>query len=274
MSSKPIFVFIHTDPATGLTAWGLKAEKGCIRQIWIIWPIMAYALHLLIRPAPSCIPQRLSLLTGQLASTHGVLVNSGIPEFPMENNLPKVLGAGDYQTALVGRGFHTYPENNPVGFEYYKPGDPSSELKDNFDYFFKDLKDKTGKGSDIYYANGTQNNSVIGNPYHLPNELHHTQWTTEQALDFLKQRDKNRSFFLSIGYHAPHGPQNPPAEFFNRYYYGQEDTGRSRHRRLGSAACGQLESQHSQLYQFGGRTVAQLPRWLLWQHHFHRPPNW
>lgn len=171
---------------------------------------------------PVCIPQRLTLLTGQLASTHGVRGNIGIPYFPMEHSLPRELSRGGYQTALVGRGFHTLPSDYPAGFEYYVPGDPSSELKETKDHFFEFVRRHAPEGSGGYYGNGTSNNSFVGAPFHLPNELHHTQWTTEEALAFLGDHDTTRPFFLTVGYYAPHGPLNPPVEHFNRYYYREE----------------------------------------------------
>lgn len=222
MNNKPNFIIIHTDQHRG-DCLGIEGRKGLFTPNLDYLAVKGARFTAAYSTCPVCIPQRLSLLTGQLASTHGVLGNAGIPYFPMGRNLPRELGAGGYQTALVGRGFHTYPSDEPYGFEYYVPGDPSSELKETKDHFFRDFREKTGKYSNYYYANGTDNNSLLGVPFHMDTEYHHTHWTTERALEFLKKRDKDRPFLLTVGYYAPHGPQNPPADFFNRYYYSNQE---------------------------------------------------
>lgn len=63
---------------------------------------------------PICIPQRMTLMSGQLAKTHGVLKNVGIPHYPFEHTLPGELARGGYQTAHVGRTMHLYPEDAPA----------------------------------------------------------------------------------------------------------------------------------------------------------------
>ncbi|HZG84034.1 sulfatase-like hydrolase/transferase [Paenibacillus sp.] len=222
MKHKPNFVFIHTDQQRA-DCLGIEGRrKGLYTPNLDFLAVSGMRFSAAYATTPVCIPQRLTFLSGQTASMHGVLGNTGIPYFPFETTLPSELSKGGYQTALVGRTFHTYPFDHPYGFEYYMPGDPSSEFKDSTDPFFTFLREHAPEGSGGYYGNGTDNNSYIGAPFHLPNELHHTQWTTERALEFLQVRDSDRPFLLTVGYYAPHGPQNPPAEFFDRYYYNQD----------------------------------------------------
>ncbi|WP_367652299.1 sulfatase-like hydrolase/transferase [Paenarthrobacter ureafaciens] len=215
--AKPNFLVIHTDQHRA-DCLGIEGKRRVFTPNLDYLAVRGARFSAAYSTCPVCIPQRLTFLTGQLASTHGVQGNIGIPYFPMEHSLPKELRGGGYQTALVGRTFHTVPSDDPNGFEYYVPGDPSSELKDTKDHFFAFLRNNAPALAGGYYGNGTGNNSLVAAPFHMPNEFHHTQWTTEEALRFLNVRDTGRPFFLSVGYYAPHGPLNPPAEFFNRYY--------------------------------------------------------
>ncbi|MFE4080083.1 sulfatase-like hydrolase/transferase [Paenarthrobacter sp. YIM B13468] len=215
--ARPSFIVIHTDQHRA-DCLGIEGQRRVFTPNLDYLAVSGARFSAAYSTCPVCIPQRLTFLTGQLASTHGVQGNIGIPYLPMQNSLPHVLRNGGYQTALVGRTFHTVPSDDPNGFEYYVPGDPSSELKETKDHFFQFLRKNAPGHAGGYYGNGTGNNSLIAAPFHMDNEFHHTQWTTEEALKFLGARDTGRPFFLSVGYYAPHGPLNPPEEFFNRYY--------------------------------------------------------
>jgi arylsulfatase A-like enzyme len=220
-SERPNFIIIHTDQQRG-DCLGIGGRHPGLFTPHIDSLANAGArFTAAYSTCPVCIPQRMTLMTGQLAATHGVLWNVGIPDFPFTHTLPGELSAAGYQTALVGRTMHLRPENRRYGFEYYMPGDPSSSDKTE-DPFFKWLEHTAPEGSGGYYGNGTGNNSYYGAPFHLPDYMHHTFWTTTQALDFLAQRDESRPFMLCVGYYAPHGPQNPPASFFDRYYYRED----------------------------------------------------
>ncbi|MEW9674198.1 sulfatase-like hydrolase/transferase [Ammoniphilus sp. 3BR4] len=213
MKKRPNFVFIHTDQQRADCIGIEGRRKGLFTPNLDFLAVSGMRFSAAYSTTPVCIPQRLTFMSGQTASTHGVLGNTGIPYFPFETTLPAELQKGGYQTALVGCTFHTYPFDHPYGFEYYMPGDPSSEFKDSKDPFFTFVREHAPEGSGGYYGNGTDNNSYLGAPFHLPNELHHTQWTTERALDFLKDHDQSSPFLLTVGYYAPHGPQNPPADY-------------------------------------------------------------
>ena len=218
MSRKPNFIVIHTD----------QQRYDCIgaagRRTGIYTPYIdsiawqgaffsgAYA------GCPVCIPQRLSLLTGQSVQKLGLFGNVGIPYLPLETTLPTEMRRGGYQTALVGRNMHTYPSAHAYGFEYYLPGDPSSEVKDSTDPFFTYLRDNTPRDAGGYYGCGAINNSRAAAPFHLPDHFHQTKWATNRALDFLDNRDPSRPYLLFVGYYAPHSPHNPPAAYFDRYY--------------------------------------------------------
>ena len=219
MDRRPNFIVIHADQMRGDCLGILNKRTG--RNLYTPHlDSMAYQGAMFTNAystCPICIPQRLSLLTGQTAEHHGVMDTLGIPYLPLETTFPTEMGRGGYQTALVGRTMHTYPFTHPYGFEYYKPGDMTSDKKDA-DFFFRYLREELPADAADYYANGTLLNSRVGAPFHLEDRFHHTCWTTNRALEFLDTRDTSRPFMLFVGYMAPHRPLNPPADYFHRYY--------------------------------------------------------
>ena len=217
MDRRPNFIVIHCDQMRG-DCLGITHQRQELYTPNL--NSMAYQgarFSSAYSTCPICIPQRLSLLTGQKAEHHGVMDNLGIPYLPMETNLPAEMGRGGYQTAMVGRTMHTYPYTHPYGFEYYKPGDLTSDKKDA-DSFYQYLREQLPADTADYLANGTALNSRVAAPFHLEDRFHHTTWTTNRALEFLDKRDPSRPFMLFVGYMAPHTPLNPPSEYFHRYY--------------------------------------------------------
>lgn len=217
MDMRPNFIVIHTDQMRG-DCIGITKQR---RELYTPnLDSMAYQGAMFAEAfstCPICIPQRLSLLTGQKPEHHGVMDNLGIPYFPMETTLPSEMKRGGYQTALVGRTMHTYPFTHPYGFEYYKPGDITSDKKEA-DFFYRYLREQLPADAADYLANGTALNSRVAAPFQLDERFHHTTWTTNRALEFLDTRDPSRPFMLFVGYMAPHTPLNPPSEYFHRYY--------------------------------------------------------
>lgn len=214
-AEKPNFILIHTDQHRADCVGLAGRRKGLYTPHMDQIGYRGMVFRQAYSTCPICIPQRLTLMTGQLAKTHGVLDNIGIPHFPMEHSLPGELAKGGYQTALVGRSMHTYPEDESYGWEYFLPGNPHSKT----DYWAQYMDANAPKGSGGNFGMGTGTNSIYGIPWHLPDWMHNTHWTTERALEFLQEkRDTERPFCLSVGYYAPHGPLNPPEFHFNRYY--------------------------------------------------------
>lgn len=222
MDRRPNIIVIHTDQQRGDCLGISGRRRGLYTPNLDAMAQQGATFDNCYATCPVCIPQRLSLLTGQLPEHHGIFDNVAIPYIPFETTLPAEMSRGGYQTALVGRTMHTYPFTHPYGFEYYLPGDPSSEYKETKDPFFCYIRENTDKDEGGYYGNGSANNSRVSVPFHLPDHFHQTKWATNRALDFLDNRDDSRPFLLFVGYYAPHSPHNPPAEYYNRYI-GRED---------------------------------------------------
>lgn len=214
---RPNFIIVHVDQMRGDCIGRLGMRDGLYTPNLDGMSYSGVQFSAAYSTCPICIPQRLTLLTGKTAENHGVVDNLGIPHFPMETTLPTEMRKGGYQTALVGRTMHTYPFSQPYGFEYYKPGDYTSDCKDK-DEYYRYLREHTERDEWDPMANGTAMNSRVAIPFQLKESLHHTTWTTNRALEFLDTRDETRPFLLFVGYMAPHTPLNPPAEYFHRYY--------------------------------------------------------
>lgn len=217
MQKRPNFLVIHTDQQRA-DCIGINGHRKGIYTPYI--DSIGYQganFTSAYTTCPLCMPQRLSLLTGQLPEHHGLFSNTGIPYLPLETTLPTEMRKGGYQTALVGRTMHTYPFNLSYGFETYLPGDPSNENKEK-DAFFTYVSDHSTHEDGGYYGGGPHNNSRAAAPYHLSDDCHQTKWATNRALDYLQNRDPSRPYMLFVGYYAPHSPHNPPKEFFERFY--------------------------------------------------------
>ncbi|MHB9033393.1 MAG: sulfatase-like hydrolase/transferase, partial [Anaerolineae bacterium] len=66
---------------------------------------------------PTCIAARRSLLSGQFPRSHGMVgYRDGVP-WNAPVTLPAALTRAGYQTALVGRSMHQYPERARFGYE-------------------------------------------------------------------------------------------------------------------------------------------------------------
>lgn len=126
-----------------------------------------------------CTPSRASIITGQYPQTNGVLDLTGnIP--PERQFLPIEIKKSGYQTAMIGK-WHL--EKEPAAFDYYNvlPGqgryyDPTTREKGKGEWPDNMVK-HTGHSSDVL---------------------------TDLSLNWLKNRDKNKPFFLMHHYKAPH----------------------------------------------------------------------
>ena len=141
-------------------------------------------------PIPVCSPARACLLTGRLASQHGIhdyLASNdeeidGREWLKDETTLAQLLSAAGYETAYCGK-WHLGHDDQP------QPG---------FDYWFTLGGDyPVDHGGSHRFCDNGRSRVVHG---------YKTRIITEQAIHFLRQRDKERPFFLVIGYTATHSP--------------------------------------------------------------------
>ena len=136
-----------------------------------------------------CLPSRATFLTGQYSHIHGMRTNgaeSGFTEEPPLDNAqtwPILLGNAGYHTGVVGKWHVNTP---PAGYDH------SAILRGQGVYFDPEI---LVNGRSTWQQGHTDD--VIG----------------AQALQFLSQRPKDRSFALLYQFKAPHGNWEPAPRF-------------------------------------------------------------
>ncbi|MCP4639781.1 MAG: arylsulfatase [bacterium] len=160
---------------------------------------------------PSCIAARRSLLSGQFPATHGMRGYRDGVEWDAPPTLPQVLKENGYHTYLVGRNMHQHPPRKRYGYDHMviHRGDDSD--------YEEWLSRRQPEGSGGYYGTGVMHNDWTARPWHMPEAYHQTNWTVNEALEFLRKRDTSCPFFLTVSFLAPHPPLIPPAPYMERY---------------------------------------------------------
>ncbi|MBL7970931.1 MAG: sulfatase [Prolixibacteraceae bacterium] len=162
-----------------------------------------------------CVPSRASIMTGQYSNRNGVYtLSDGLPT--ESGSVAKILQQNGYETALFGK-WHLKKE--PAGFETYKvlPGQ--------------------GRYQNPYYLTkgNWRDNETGGTEY----QGFETDITTSFAIDWMKNRDDKKPFFLMCHFKATHEPWEYAERFENLYQdadlpypsgildFGKETTGRT-----------------------------------------------
>ena len=121
-----------------------------------------------------CAPSRAVVLTGKYSHLNGQLTNKNVFD-GSQQTVPKLLKKGGYQTAIVGK-WHL--KSIPTGFDHFEV------LKGQGQYY-----------NPLLFTNGRDVNHVG----------YTTDIITDQALEWLNQRDEKKPFFLMCQHKAPHG---------------------------------------------------------------------
>ena len=159
-----------------------------------------------------CGPSRASILTGTYSHINGYYKNYKGGVFNNQQwTYPQALQEGGYQTALVGK-WHLASE--PVGFDYFK---------------YHISKGEQGLYWDpIYNDNGNK----------IKEKGYATNLTTDFAIEWLQERNKDEPFCLLLQFKAPHREWSPDKKYehlwndiempypltFNDSYLGRELT--------------------------------------------------
>lgn len=156
---------------------------------------------------PVCMPQRVTLLTGQVASHFGLTRNfqERSPVDPATSLAGRLAREAGYQTEAVGK-MHFSPDRARFGLDHVR-------LHPNDYVMF--LEDTDYKG--MYRGHGLGGNEVYPTVAAMPERYTHTHWIVEEATRFLLQRDPEAPFFLWMVFEAPHSPFDPP-EPYDRMY--------------------------------------------------------
>jgi len=129
------------------------------------------------------------------------------------------LATEGYQTHGVGK-MHFVPDPRHMWGFHSRDFSEESPAADDFRTFldergYRHVEDPHGVRSEMYY---------IPQPSQLPAALHHTAWTADRSIEFLRRRDRKRPFFLWTSFHKPHPPFESPTPW-NKLYRTAEISG-------------------------------------------------
>jgi choline-sulfatase len=182
---------------------------------------------------PSCTPARAELLTGLSPWHHGMLGYGRVAlEYPRE--MPKMLRDGGYYAVGIGK-MHYHPQRNSHGFlrtildESGRVESP--DFVSDYRQWFKSVAPESDPD-----ATGIGWNDHRGKCYALPEKLHPTQWTGDEAVKFLAEYAGEAPFFLKVSFARPHSPYDAPQRWWQ--YYEKAD--------LPPAVVGDWAERHAQ----------------------------
>ena len=166
-------------------------------------------------PSPVCVAARSAAITGVPPHLNGCTSNN---ESPLDmRSIMQVLGAAGYRRHGIGK-MHFNPQVEAMwGFDSRDISEEGARLKGGSRNDFHTYLSENGYGhvlepqgirSEMYY---------IPQPSQLPAQHHHTTWAADRAIDFLRERDRNRPFFLWTSFIKPHPPFESPTPW-NKLY--------------------------------------------------------
>jgi arylsulfatase A-like enzyme len=133
-----------------------------------------------------CAPSRAVLLTGKYSHLNGIIDNSAAFD-GRQTTFPKLLQKAGYRTALFGK-WHL--KSDPTGFDHW------SILPDQGDYYNPDMITAAGQVRRTGYV---------------------TDLITDDALAWLKTRERDKPFALLLHHKAPHRNWMPDAAHLGLY---------------------------------------------------------
>lgn len=184
--SKPNIIFILTDDQR----WDALGYAG--NKI-IQTPEMdrlakegVYFKHAFVT-TPISAASRASILTGMYERTHGYTFEKGQIKDPFINlSYPAILKSAGYRTAFFGK-FGVEYQNLGSLFDIYENYDRNGKFKDYRGYFYKTINSDT---------------------------VHLTRYTSEKAIDYIRQDKGDKPFCISISFSAPHAHDPAPEQYF------------------------------------------------------------
>jgi len=163
---------------------------------------------------PTCTPARACLLTGQSPWHHGMIAYGSVAQrYPFE--MPRALNDAGYYTFVIGK-CHYSPQRNYHGFQgalLDESGRVQTQgfVSDYRQWFKKVAPDKDPDVTGIGW------NDYRSGEYKLPEELHPTRWTGDQAVEFIDKYERHEPFMLKVSFARPHSPYDPPKRFWDMY---------------------------------------------------------
>lgn len=213
MDSRPNIVLIITDQHRG-DALGIDGHPVVQTPYLDQLAASGARFRRAYSACPVCVPARRTLMSGRKPASHGVTMN--YDTWLDGPTLPSILSEAGYQTHLCGK-LHLWPHRAAYGFQSADWADSPHGRHETDDDYQVFLRANGATMPMAGVAHGQSYNGWAARPWHLPEELHFTNWATSAAMRFLDRRDPTRPFFLNVSYHQPHQPVTPPQAYWDRY---------------------------------------------------------
>ena len=172
-----------------------------------------------------CWPTRASLMTSLYPKTALPYKGSATGGLhPSAVTLPQALATAGYCTFMSGK-WHLSDSGKPDG--------PNAPHHRGFDQFYGTIHG----ASDFFAPIDLQlNGKSMRHQWDGKGDYYYTDAITDQSLDFLKQRDQEKPFFLYVAYTSAHWPLHAKPEdiahYDGRYELGWDALRRQRHARM------------------------------------------
>ncbi|MFX0083603.1 MAG: sulfatase [Candidatus Hodarchaeota archaeon] len=276
MSEKPNIIYIFSDQHRGDTL-------GCVGHPSVITP----NLDKLAREgviytncftnSPLCMPARATMMTGRYVCEHGVWNNAIEARSNGPSHVRNIRDAG-YHTALIGK-THLYTHGVRG-----KMKNRNEIIKLLEDWGFIDIHDLTGpwasaihrspytdylKGKGLLRTHKTYILRYLRKywvseakpwedpPSPLPTEDHLDSYTGRRAIEWIRNYNDHKPFYLQILFPGPHDPFDSPAEYRDMYNpentplgileWPQEPTHRLNKSRLSSSGLKDMTTEQNQI---------------------------
>ena len=163
---------------------------------------------------PVCIPARRTLMTSLSPASHGCRDNGHKPMPPVPTLAQSFRDAG-YQAYAVGK-MHLMNQRDRAGFDDIWVDEEGRGtggiMQDDYELF---LGDHGFPGQ--RFAGGMSNNQYCWRPWHLPENLHVTNWAASWMSRMIKRRDKTKPGFWYLSFSHPHPPLAPLQAYLDMY---------------------------------------------------------
>lgn len=217
MDKRKNVLFLFTDQQRADTIHCLGNERICTPALDEIAGESLVFDHC-ITPAPVCVPARFSMYSGRYPGHVGCCNNNFSFGYEGDGFYGKFTESG-YRTCCVGKMHHLKDPYGPMGFERRHTQEEMADFADDYTRFIMDspyrhVFDYNGMRSEMYYMPQVSQ---------LPAEFHPTQWVGDRSVEFLRECDEDRPFFLMSSFIHPHPPFAPPAPWNKMYRTVSQD---------------------------------------------------
>lgn len=164
--------------------------------------------------APVCTAARRGLMTGLTPRAHGDRSYHEDLPMPKVTTLAQAFRDAGYQAYAVGK-MHVFPQRARIGFDDVLLNEEGRHFQIEADDYEMFLADHGYVGREFTHA--VSNNTYETRAWHLPEELHHTNWTTREMCRAIKRRDATKPAFWFMSFQSPHPPLVPPQAYLDLY---------------------------------------------------------